>query len=257
MDDIKIEKLYAEYSPPIYRLAYQMSGDEEIAKDVLQETFIKVMENISKFRSESSYFTWIYKIARNLCIDKLKRQRKRPIAALEKIIESQNRVPHEDKYGELEKRFYVNQVKDGCLLGVLRCLSFNQRMAFILNAVLFVQAKDVAVILNKTENAARILAHRARKIIKKFLCSNCSLYGISGKCKCENMINFSLSKNLIEKYNSSVSPSNTETEIKALKNEILMFQSVSPRKPESDFKSIINNYIDGSEHLIFSEKKVK
>ena len=51
-----IEYLYSEYAEQIYNLSFKMTGDEETSKDILHETFIKVIENIENFRYQSTLF---------------------------------------------------------------------------------------------------------------------------------------------------------------------------------------------------------
>jgi hypothetical protein len=55
----------------------------------------------------------------------------------------------------------------------------------------------VAAILNKSENATKVLIHRARTNLKKFLCKNCSLYHSTNFCQCKNLIGFSLKQDWI------------------------------------------------------------
>lgn len=96
------------------------------------------------------------------------------------------------------------QVKDGCLLGLLRCLSLNQRIAFILKVLFDIPIEDVALIIDKSKNSTRILICRARKNLREFLCRNCSLYSEDNHCKCENLILFSLKQGWVEKYNHTI-----------------------------------------------------
>lgn len=253
----QIENLYSEYSDKIYNLACKMTGDEELSRDIMQETFIKVIENIDKFRHESSYYTWIYQIAKNICFARLNQRTRRSFNNIEELIDTINSKKDSEIYNEMEKRYYVNQVKNGCLLGVLRCLSFNQRIAFILHVVLDVSVKDVSQILDKSENAARILIHRSKNTIKGFLCRNCSLYGISEKCRCENFISFSLSRDWIKKYNPSIHPTNIEDEIKQMKDKLLMYKTIIPEDLDKNLPESIKRFVRESDLSIFSEKKVK
>jgi RNA polymerase sigma factor (sigma-70 family) len=252
-----VESLYSEYAEKIYNLSFQMTGDEELSKDILHETFIKVIENIDKFRYESTYFTWIYTIAKNICFAKLNQRNKKSLVDIEKLIDKAGAEPENETYNEIEKRFYINQVKDGCLLGVLRCLSLSQRIAFILNLVLDVSVKDISIIIDKSENATRILIHRSKKTIRSFLCRNCSLYGQSEKCKCENLISFSLSQDWIEKYNPSIHPRNIEEEIKQLKDKLFMYRTVLSNDFDKNLACFMKKFVNESDFSIFLEKKVK
>ena len=169
------EEIYTQHSRKVYNLAFRMTGDVQLAEDIAQETFIQVFKNLAKFRGDSQLSTWIYSIARNSCLRQLTKTKRKSYHSIELLIEKVNLSPASEKYNEPEKQFYINQVKNGCLLGVLRCLSFNQRMAFILNVLFDMHISDVSAIINKSENSTRILVHRARKNLREFLCNNCSL----------------------------------------------------------------------------------
>lgn len=253
----KVGYLYSKYADKIYNLAFQMTGDEELSKDILQETFIRVFENINTFRQESTHFTWMYKIAKNVCFSKLNQRTKRSISNIEDLIEKVSSTSENKQFSEVEKHYYINQVKDGCLLGVLRCLSLNQRIAFVLHVVLEVPVSEVSETIDITENAARILIHRAKKIIKGFLCKNCTLYGVSKKCRCENLISFSLAQGWIEKYNPTILPQNIEEEIKQLKDKLQMYRTITPKNLDQNVACIFKKCIKEFNFSIFQKKKVK
>jgi len=68
-----IEILYDNYSAALYGVIYRIVGKDEIAEDVLQETFLKIWNNFSQYdASKGRLFTWILNIARNLAIDKVR-----------------------------------------------------------------------------------------------------------------------------------------------------------------------------------------
>ena len=70
------EELVVMYQKQIYNLSYRMMGSEEDACDMTQEAFLKAFKSIRKFNGKSSFGTWVYRIAVNVCIDEL-RKRKR------------------------------------------------------------------------------------------------------------------------------------------------------------------------------------
>lgn len=247
------EEIYSSYKNKIFNFAYKMIGNRSIAEDITQETFIQVYRNYRSFKGKSKLLTWIYTIAKNFCFQHLKKTKKSSFQLLEHLINNNINSDEINKYEYLEKKLYVYQVKEGCLLGLLRCLSFNQRLAFILNILFEISIKDVSAIINKSENSTRILIYRARNNLKKFLCKNCSLYDNKNKCRCENLISFSLKQNWIKKYEYSVPRHTIETEIKEFKNEILLYKTLK----NYDLNKKISEIIDNKNFFIFSEKKVK
>lgn len=71
------EKLVAKYEKPLFNFVLQMVGNYHTAQDITQEAFIKAYHGINSFQPQARFSTWLYKIARNLCIDFF-RQRKSP-----------------------------------------------------------------------------------------------------------------------------------------------------------------------------------
>jgi RNA polymerase sigma factor (sigma-70 family) len=78
--DKEFAQLYARYAEGIYHLCRSYLNDSEIAKDLLQETFLCVWKNQSKFRGESSVQTWIYRIAVNTCLGHIRNTKRKGIA---------------------------------------------------------------------------------------------------------------------------------------------------------------------------------
>jgi RNA polymerase sigma factor (sigma-70 family) len=176
-------RLYSTYGKKVYMLAYGMSGDSKLAQDVVQDTFARVIAGFDGFRGDSSVGTWIYAIAKNECLRNMARIRRGSVDSLQDLIDTAASA-EPPGLGALERKWYTTQVKEGCLLGLLRCLSFHQRMAFTLSILFDLPARDVSIILKKSANSVRILASRARAKIKDFLCANCSLYDPQNACRC-------------------------------------------------------------------------
>ena len=76
--EITYQKIYEENYPKVMRLCMGYTvGDESLAKDLAQETFIKVWQNLEGFRNESGLSTWIYRICVNTCLAEIRRERKK------------------------------------------------------------------------------------------------------------------------------------------------------------------------------------
>jgi RNA polymerase sigma-70 factor (ECF subfamily) len=251
------EEIYTRHSRKVYNLALRMTGDNQLAEDITQETFIQIYKNLSGFRGDSQLSTWIYSIARSICLRQLENKKRKSYHSIELLIEKVNLEGRSKQYSEPEKQFYINQVKDGCLLGVMRCLSLHQRMAFILRVLYDLPVNEVAAVLGKSENSTRILVHRARKTIREFLCNNCSLYDVNNHCHCENLISFSLQQDWIQKYNPTIAPELIESELRAFKNEIKLYQTISTKPAPDNLRTNTLSAIKNQNLLIFSAQKVK
>lgn len=250
---VNIEIIYKQYSKRIYNLAYRMTGNKDDASDITQETFIQGFKSLDKFRSESQIYTWLYKIAKNKSLRFLEKKNKTTFTSLQELIDKTS-SPISDEISETEKTNYISQVKDGCLSGLLRCLSLQQRLAFILNVILDIPVEQVAGIIDKSENATRILVHRSKQNLKDFLCNNCSLYDSKNNCRCENLINFSLKQGWISPDNQA----RVESEIKDLKDVVGLYKTLQETSPTNEFDKQMQRLLDDKvDFLILNDKKVK
>jgi RNA polymerase sigma-70 factor, ECF subfamily len=75
---LAFEELVRRYDRDVLRLALNLMKRTEDARDVYQEAFLKVYRNIHRFRFECSFYTWLYRIVTNVCLDHLRRRRARP-----------------------------------------------------------------------------------------------------------------------------------------------------------------------------------
>ncbi len=71
------EELVRHYDQAVLRLALHLTGSEHDAQDVYQEAFLKAYKNVGGFRFECSFYTWIYRIVTNLCLDHLRKKQVR------------------------------------------------------------------------------------------------------------------------------------------------------------------------------------
>ena len=83
-DDQALEELIARYLREVYSFAFRLVGQQEEAEDVAQETFVKVWRNLKKYNPRFSKFkTWLMRIARNTCVDHLRKQKAVPFSRFE------------------------------------------------------------------------------------------------------------------------------------------------------------------------------
>lgn len=259
-DESCFSLLFQTYGEKIYNLAYRMVGNEEDASDITQETFFQVYRHIDSFRGSSRLYTWIFAIAKNECFHVLKTRKRSTFVSFESLIQDSINVILPSGITESEKKYLANQVKEGCLTGLIRCLSFNQRTAFILHVLLHLSIVDVAAIMNKSEVATKVLIHRARMNLKKYLCKNCSLYNSANLCRCENLIGFSLRQGWIS-TNSEVpggllNTREIEEEIHNFDTILNFYSNLNPSITPHALQQHIRTLIASKEWLIFNENGV-
>ncbi|TAL36745.1 MAG: RNA polymerase sigma factor [Spirochaetes bacterium] len=250
-------EIYTDNFNKVFSFSLRIVGDTHLAEDITQETFIQVYHNYHTFREESLLSTWILTITRNICYRNIRKAKRSSFRSIENLIKTKSSPYHESPDGMFEKQYYTDQIKEGCLLGLLRSLSFFQRSAFILNVLNDLPVTVVSTILEKSDNSTRILIHRARHNLKNFLCGNCSLYQKGNACRCENLIEFSLKQGWIKKYNPAIPIKKVEQELKEFKDEILLYKTLPDNGADETLAARCATMIKNHASIIFSDKKVK
>lgn len=101
---MEFETIYNQYWDRIFRLCMGYVNDEELAKDLCQETFIKVWKNLSSFRGDSAITTWIFRIATNTCLRQIERNKIRVSSKLNEDL-AEEKLPDKESQIKLLYRF--------------------------------------------------------------------------------------------------------------------------------------------------------
>lgn len=108
-----IETLMRRYGNDVLRTAYSYVQDKSAAEDLFQESFIKIYQNLSNFRGESSIKTWMIRITINVCKDYLKSAYSRHVVPTGEFAE--DALVSESDYDEIEKEETAKEVKDAVM----------------------------------------------------------------------------------------------------------------------------------------------
>src|SRR5207302_8488601 len=84
------------YQRRVYNLIYRMIGNADDAGDLVQETFLRAYGSLSSFRQDASFLTWLYKIASNLCIDRMRSRKSKGALSLDAELD-EGREPAADR----------------------------------------------------------------------------------------------------------------------------------------------------------------
>lgn len=90
-DVAALETLVEKYKRMVYRVAIKITENHEDANDVVQETFLKVYKSLNKFKKESSFETWLYRIVVNLSLNAVKRRKRRRELSIDEIYEKETK----------------------------------------------------------------------------------------------------------------------------------------------------------------------
>jgi len=158
-DQEAFAQLVRLYDQGVLRLALNLLKNPEDARDVYQETFLRVYRNLDSFRLDSSFQTWLYRIATNLCLDVLRRRRVRRQEAAPAAAPAERSDPVENLVdagvdGNPERRL-LSQELDSRIREALDELTPRERMVFELRHYQGMRLKQIGQVLGTTEEAAK------------------------------------------------------------------------------------------------------
>ena len=161
--------LVERHSRSVFRLAYRMTGNEQDAEDVVQETFLRAYKQLSHYESRSSFSTWLYRIASNYSLD-LIRMRKRHEQKRETGTEEGRDVldtvpataPGQDRL------VFSNQVSER-VSAAMNELSDLERSAFVLRHFEGLSIEEIGGMLGTSLNATKHSIFRAVQKLRKRL----------------------------------------------------------------------------------------
>lgn len=153
--------LVSEFQPMVFRLAFRLMCHEDEAKDMVQETFVKVWLALDKYNGECRFSTWLYKITCNTCYDRLRSMRHSPLCNKDDYSCSMN-VSSDDN---IEAALSNKQLKE-LILQYTTGLSPQQRLVFTLRDVEELDAAEVQTITGLSAEAIKSTLYVARKYIR-------------------------------------------------------------------------------------------
>lgn len=164
------EQLVIMHQKLIYNLAYRMMGNQEDANDVVQEAFLRAFKSINKFNMDSSFSTWLYRIASNICIDQLRKRKRVKIFPLANqdgcrennaaFIAQSDDLPEE----QVERRDIREKVQKA-----INNLPEEQRIIIVLRDIQGRSYKEIGEILRLNTGTVKSRISRARTCLKEEL----------------------------------------------------------------------------------------
>jgi RNA polymerase sigma-70 factor, ECF subfamily len=171
-DSAAFEELVARYDRKLFRIAYHILHNPDDAQDVVQDTFIKVFQNLGQFRADSKFSTWLYRIVVNQSLMELRKQRRKPSTTIELFnqCDEEDQVPidfsdwrpnPEEQYKESELRELLNRL--------LMDLRPALRVVFVMHDIEGQSLQETAQALALSVTAAKTRSLRARLYLREQL----------------------------------------------------------------------------------------
>ncbi len=167
------ETIVERYQDRVFGLSLSMLRDEVEAQDVVQETFLNVFRKIDTFRGDSAFSSWLYRIAANNAMMKLRGKRREMQTSLEDVLprfdqEGHHALPIED-WSRRVDHLLENKELGGKIREAVAKLPEKYRLVFLLSDVEDLSMKEVGEILNLSIPNVKTRLHRARLFLRSEL----------------------------------------------------------------------------------------
>jgi RNA polymerase sigma-70 factor (ECF subfamily) len=164
-DRAAFEELVRAYDQKVLRLAMNLLRSPEDARDVYQETFLRVFRNLNNFRFDCSFHTWIYRIATNICLDLLRKRKVRKeeppvLTTPDGTVDRLESAPEQRADLDPQKYLLSGQIRRR-VKAALADLSPRERMVFELRHYEGLRLRNIGEALGTTEEAAKNCLFRA------------------------------------------------------------------------------------------------
>jgi len=186
-----LERVVRAVHKDVYRVALRFLWHPQDAEDATQEILVRIITGLAAFRGESSFRTWVYRIACNtlLSLRKKGRMEQRTLSFEEfgeDLVQGLSDEPLADQ--GVDQALLLEEVKIGCTLAMLLCLDREHRLAYILGEIVELDHNEAAEVLEITTAAFRKRLSRARERITTFMASRCGLVSPANACRCRRRV---------------------------------------------------------------------
>ncbi len=182
---LEFEKIHADFRPKLRRYLSHLVGEPD-AEDLTQEAFVKINRALKDFRGESTLSTWLYRIATNVALDKLRRRSGRTITMSrwsdDSMENDETEIQDRDVWtGEdtpsVEQQLVRKEMNE-CIRSFIDKLPEAYRTVMVLSELEEFKNSEIAEILNVTLDTVKIRLHRARAMLKEELETHCEFYWV-------------------------------------------------------------------------------
>ena len=160
------ELLMRRHEGRMYSLASRMCGNREDAQDCVQDAMLRIYRALSRFKGESSFSTWVYRITMNACLDELRRRRQHAGVSLDFLLE--NGWTPTDEINSPEESA-LNAERRQAICDAILCLPEDMRATIILREIHGLSYDEIAQVLSANVGTVKSRISRARERLRSML----------------------------------------------------------------------------------------
>jgi RNA polymerase sigma-70 factor (ECF subfamily) len=158
------EALYERYNKRLFHFILRFVKERSLAEDILQETFLRLLKGKKRFRKDSRFSTYLFTIARNLCLDTLKSWERKHI-----FISQGNHIEKATDKSKGPDKILEETETAKIIQNAIEALPADQREVLILNKYSALAYDEIARIVNSTPTAVKQKSYRAMQSLKQRL----------------------------------------------------------------------------------------
>lgn len=163
---MSFDEIIDKYKDVVFRMVYMHIGDFHKSEDITQEIFIKIYRNLSKFRGESSIYTWIYRIT----INAIRTYGKRNKAVADTIsVDYIEDIPDDD----WDEDKLIEGLQNSSVMSLIQKLPDKYKEVLILYYYQDLKIEDICSIVNEPDGTVKSKLHRGRNMLKDMLIGRC------------------------------------------------------------------------------------
>lgn len=258
-DKESLETVILSVQDLVFNLSLRMLGTFPDAEDATQDILLKIITHLSSFKGESSFSTWVFRIATN----HLKNYQKHMFAKFPLSFEFYGDDIRNGKIDDVpdltqnvEKSILAEELKLSCTNVMLQCLDTESRCIFILGTMFKVDSRIAGDILGITPEAYRQRLSRIRGKVADFLREYCGEYG-RGKCRCADRVNYAIQNHRISPAQldfATAVPMEMMVEVKEAMEDIdgisQEFAFCKTYQSPASLKEFIQKFLDGTSYSV-------
>lgn len=178
-DETAFEVLVTDNEKRIYNLCRRLTGNPEDAAELTQEAFLNAWRGLSRFQGESSFSTWLYRLASNACIDFLRKEKRRQNLSMTVSLDDEEearQVELPDERYAPERELERTEVRQAVVAGLER-LTPEHRQVLVMREINGLSYAEIGAVLGLEEGTVKSRIARARNALRKVLTERGNFFG--------------------------------------------------------------------------------